>query len=84
VARVDRLQAVEPGQLPVSDLGERRQRKDEALRSKQDVAGHWSVHVRTVERWVERGMPVAEYTWAGHPRFRLSEVADWHRRNRKQ
>jgi phage terminase Nu1 subunit (DNA packaging protein) len=76
VSRLAHLSAVRE---PVVDLGSRRQRKDEQLKTKQEVAEHWSVHVRTVDRWVKAGMPVAERTWAGHPRFHLSACAEWHR-----
>lgn len=52
-------------------------RSTEAVRSKKHVAEHFDVSVRTVERWIKAGLPVATATWAGHPRLRISEVEDW-------
>lgn len=77
MSRLSHLQAVRE---PLVELETRRRRNDEQLKSKKDVADYFGgVHVRTVERWVQKGMPVAERTWAGHPLFRISDCLEWHR-----
>lgn len=68
----------------LSDARERRAsrlaREHEQLVSKKQLAEHFAVSVRTVERWVEKGCPVAQRLWGGSgaPRFHVSAVIEWH------
>jgi hypothetical protein len=60
---------------------ERRQQRDtEALVTKRQVAEHFNVVPRTVERWMDRGCPVALRLWGGSgaPRFHISDISAWH------
>lgn len=50
----------------------------EAFVRKAEVARHFGVHPRTIERWVQFGMPVRKVGSAqGVVRFRLSECEHW-------
>jgi hypothetical protein len=60
---------------------ERQQQRDtEALVTKRQVAEHFNVVPRTVERWIEKGCPVALRLWGGSgaPRFHISDISAWH------
>lgn len=59
-------------------------REAEPLMTKQQLARHFAVHPRTIERWMEKGCPVAQRLWGGSgaPRFHLSAVIEWHEQQR--
>lgn len=58
----------------------RLQRDTEALLTKRQIAEHFAVTVRTVDRWMTKGCPVALKLWGGSgaPRFHVSAVSEWH------
>jgi hypothetical protein len=58
----------------------RREKLDEPLLGRRQLARAISVSPRTIDRWVAKGMPVALRLWGGSggPRFRVSDVAEWH------
>ena len=52
----------------------------EPYKNKQQIAAHFGVSVRTVERWMTSGCPVLRLSGEGlgnRPRFRLSDVSAW-------
>lgn len=55
-------------------------RASEQLLSKQRLAEALGVSPRTIDRWAEKGMPVALRLWGGSgaPRYQLSACVEWH------
>jgi phage terminase Nu1 subunit (DNA packaging protein) len=51
----------------------------EAMVTKSDLARHFAVSTRTIERWMAEGCP-HERLWHGEgpPRFYISAVKRWH------
>ena len=52
----------------------------EPYKNKQQIAAHFGVSIRTVERWMTSGCPVLRLGGEGlgkRPRFRLSDVSAW-------
>lgn len=69
------LWAVEQGPLPRGALTGRYQRP---LLRKRDLAALWRVSERTVERWIERGLPTRAVL--GSVRIAPADAEDWTRR----
>lgn len=56
---------------------------DEPWVSKRKVAEHFGVSTRTIERWMDRGLPHDRpYGDRGHVRFKLGLCDDWAQRRR--
>lgn len=52
----------------------------EPYKNKQQIAEHFGVSTRTVDRWILSGCPVLRLGGSGlgrTPRFRLSDVSAW-------
>ncbi len=55
----------------------------ERPKTKAEVAEHFSVSVRTIDRWMTRGMPYEKPFEGGSVRFNLSACEEWFRRLRR-
>jgi excisionase family DNA binding protein len=72
---------MEVGMGQVVDLAAERARRGprtERLLTKADVAAHFGVSVRTIERWTrDRGFPCARPFAGGSVRYRLADCEAW-------
>ena len=57
-------------------------RRPEAMDTKADVAAHFKVSERTIERWMDRGMPFDKPFEGGCVRYRIVDCDAWFRRRR--
>jgi phage terminase Nu1 subunit (DNA packaging protein) len=64
---------------------QRLSREAEPLLTRQQVARALAVTPRTIDRWAEKGMPIALRLWGGSgaPRYQLSACLDWHASQRR-
>lgn len=51
-----------------------------AMKTKREVAAHFRVSERTIERWMRAGLPHQKPFENGAVRFRLRDCEDWFRR----
>lgn len=65
--------------VQLAELRERRGRQ-EMLATKREVAAHFRVSERTIERWMDRGLPFEKPFENGLVRFRLLACERWFRR----
>lgn len=68
--------------MQLAEVRAGRSRALEPRLTKAQVAGHFSVSVRTITRWMSAGMPYDKPYEGGVPRFSLRECEAWfsHRR----
>lgn len=52
----------------------------EPLQTKSEIAEHFRVSERTIERWMDRGLPYRKPYEGGSVRFSLAECDAWARR----
>lgn len=53
-------------------------------KTKDDVAAHFKVTIRTVTRWMSRGLPFDQPYEHGAVRFSIPECESWCRRHRRK
>lgn len=65
--------------VPIEVARQRRGRRQERLSTKGEIAAHFRVSERTVERWMRRGMPYEKPFAGGTVRFPPAACDDWFR-----
>lgn len=68
--------------IPIGEARKHRQPRSsppEAMDTKADVAAHFKVSERTIERWMNRGMPYHKPFEGGSVRFNIAECDAWFR-----
>jgi excisionase family DNA binding protein len=56
---------------------ERAKRLPEPWKSKREIAEHLGVSIRTVQRWMNEGLPFSKVFERGPAKFRRTEVDQW-------
>ena len=66
--------------IDLAAVRERRQRRlNERPMTKKQLAEYFGRSVRTVDRWVKAGCPIAfRFYGSGPPMFYISQVEEWH------
>ena len=63
--------------ISIDEAREQRQAREEPLKTKPEIAAHYVVSERTIERWMRDGFPYDKPFAGGSVRFRLSECETW-------
>lgn len=62
-------------------VARQRRATGQLFQTKAEVAEHFRVTERTIERWMARGLPYSKPFVGGAVRFRLSDCDAWFRRD---
>lgn len=72
------------GELKLLSEARGRRGKAQHLVTKAEIAAHFTVDVRTITRWMDRGMPFDRPYEHGAVRFDTVECEAWCRRHRRK
>lgn len=65
--------------ISIDEARQRRAAKAEQPVTKPEIAAHFKVHPRTIERWMSHGLPYHKPYEGGSVRFYVSECDEWFR-----